>query len=426
MARSTFRLLVAASALTLIGCSSDNSSSVQGTGGSKGSGGTPLGTGGTGSGGQGSGGQGSGGTGNGGQGSGGTPLGTGGTGSGGQGTGGKTGSGGTTGTATGGTSGIAAGGTTGGGSGGKMGNGGVTGTAGATGIAGNTGDGGIAAGGITGGGGTGPGGKTGAGGTTGGGGTGPGGRTGAGGTTGGGGTTSTGAKLHAFMLLGQSNMAGYAKAQDSDKENSPRIRVIGFDDCSATGRKKDEWADAAPPLHECWNSAVGPGDSFSKTLLDKIPAGDSILLVPCALSGKSINDMKKGTSNYTWFISRAKSAQQLGAVIEGLLFHQGESDCGQSTWPAAVKQFVTDLRTDLNLGDTVPFLAGELPPDSACSQHNTLVDQLPSQITNAFVVSSSGLKLDPADTQYHMHFGHDDTVEMGKRYEAKLVDALKW
>jgi hypothetical protein len=315
-------------------------------------------------------------------------------------------------------------------SGGRTGFGGATASGGTTTSGGRTGLGGSTMGGTTSaGGGNSSGGRTGmagstsaggrtAGGVTAGGGSGSGGSTGAGG--------GTGAKLHVFLLLGQSNMAGYAKAQDSDKENSSRIRVIGFDDCSATGRKKDQWADAAPPLHECWNSAVGPGDSFSKTLLAKIPAGDSILLVPCALSGKSINDMKKGTSNYTWFISRAKSAQQLGGVVEGLLFHQGESDCGQSSWPSAVKQFVTDLRTDLSLGDSVPFLAGELPPDSACKQHNTLVNQLPNTITNAFVVSSQGLKLDPADTAYHMHFGHDDTVELGKRFEAKLVEALKW
>jgi hypothetical protein len=308
--------------------------------------------------------------------------------------GGMTTSGGTTGT--GGTT--SSGGKSG--TGGKIGSGGKTGSAGAGGITasgGNKGTGGIAAtGGVT--------------------------RTG--GITGKGGSTSTGSTFYVFLLLGQSNMAGYAKAKDTDKENSSRIRVIGFDDCSATGRKKDQWADAAPPLHECWNGAVGPGDSFSKTLLDKIPAGDSILLVPCALSGKSINDMKKGTSNYTWFISRAKSAQQLGGVVEGFIFHQGESDCGQSSWPSAIKQFVTDLRTDLGLANNPPFLAGELPRSSACSNHNPLVNQLPGLITNAYVVSSEGLNLDPADTQYHMHFGHDDTVELGKRYAAKMIEAL--
>jgi hypothetical protein len=45
-------------------------------------------------------------------------------------------------------------------------------------------------------------------------------------------------------------------------------------------------------------------------------------------------------------------------------------------------------------------------------------------ITNAHVISAEGLNLDPADTQWNMHFGHDDTVELGKRYEAKLAELL--
>jgi hypothetical protein len=412
MMRNTVRFLVATSALALVGCGSDNPGGASGTGGhaggSQGSGGATVSSGGS----DGSGGSvGTGGS----MGSGGTVESGGAPGSGGKtGSGGNTGNGGSTGSG-----GIATGGTTGrggAGSGGNTGNGGSA-------AGGTTGNGGSAAGGTTGNGGSAAGGTTGNGGSAAGGATGSGGL-GAGGKTGAGG--STGATLHVFLLLGQSNMAGYAKAQTSDKENSPRIRVIGFDDCSATGRKKDQWADAAPPLHECWNSAVGPGDSFSKTLLDKIPAGDSILLVPCALSGKSINDFKKGTSNYTWFISRAKSAVQLGGVIEGFLFHQGESDCGQSTWPATVAQFVTDLRTDLGLGNNPPFLAGELPYSSACTNHNPLVAKLAGLVTNGYVVSAQGLNLDPADTAYHMHFGHDDTVELGKRFEAKMVEALKW
>jgi hypothetical protein len=402
---------MAASALAFVGCSSSNPGPASGTGGhtqgSQSSGGATIGS----------------------SSSGGSTV-----------TGGSIGNGGTTrsggSTGNGGSTGSATGGTTGGGG---------TASGGSTGAGGSTGDGGTSAGGSTGNGGTSAAGTTGSGGSAAAGsGSGTGGRTGAGGSTGGrgaGGTTgsggsgaggktgaggSSGATLHVFLLLGQSNMAGYAKAQATDKENSPRIRVIGFDDCSSTGRKKDQWADAAPPLHECFNSAVGPGDWFSKTLLDKIPASDSILLVPCALSGKSINDFKKGTTNYTWFISRAKSAVQLGGVIEGFLFHQGESDCGQSTWPATVAQFVTDLRTDLGLSNNPPFLAGELPYSSACTNHNPLVAKLAGLVTNGYVVSAQGLNLDPADTAYHMHFGHDDTVELGKRFEAKMVEALKW
>jgi hypothetical protein len=309
-----------------------------------------------------------------------------------------------------GTGGVGAGGTvsTGGevANGGSQTSGGRSGAGGASTSGGAVGSGGMSAGGAMGSGGVGRGGSTGAG----------------GGAAGG----STGSKFHVFLLLGQSNMAGYPKAQAADKVKNDRIKVLGFDDCSATGRKADQWDVAVPPLHECWNGALGPGDYFAKTLIDKIPANDTIGLVPCALSGQAIEVMmKSGGSKYTWILNRAKAAQQIGGVIEGILFHQGESNCGNSGWPDKVKTFITDLRTDLGIGD-VPFLAGELAPTGACSQHNTLVNKLPTIMTKAYVVSAQGLVLDPADTTYHLHFDHDSQVTFGKRYEATMVQALGW
>jgi hypothetical protein len=221
-------------------------------------------------------------------------------------------------------------------------------------------------------------------------------------------------------------MAGYPKAQEADKVKNPRIKVLGYDNCSATGRKQDQWDTAVPPLHECWNGAIGPGDYFAKTLVDVIPASDTIGLVPCAISGEKIETfLKSGGSKYNWILQRAKAAQQAGGVIEGMLFHQGESNNGDSSWPGKVNTLVTDLRNDLKLGN-VPFLAGELPYDGGCAGHNTLVNKLPTVVSNAYVVSAQGLALDPADTQWRLHFGHDAQVTFGKRYEAKMVEALHW
>ncbi len=232
--------------------------------------------------------------------------------------------------------------------------------------------------------------------------------------------------FHVFLLLGQSNMAGYPKAQAADKTENPRIKVLGYDSCAGTGRQQDQWDVAVPPLHECWNSAIGPGDYFAKTLIDVLPADDTIGLVPCAISGEKIETfMKVGGAKYSWIIGRAELAQQAGGVIEGILFHQGESNCTDPQWPGKVSTLVTDLRNDLSLGD-VPFLAGELAPTGNCSAHNTLVNQLPGLIDNAHVVSAAGLTLDPADTTYHVHFGHDSQVTFGQRYEAKMVQALGW
>jgi Carbohydrate esterase, sialic acid-specific acetylesterase len=232
--------------------------------------------------------------------------------------------------------------------------------------------------------------------------------------------------FHVFLLLGQSNMAGYPKAQPADRAEDPRVRVLGFDNCAATGRVTDQWDVAAPPLHECWNDGLGPGDYFAKTLLDIIPEGDSIGLVPCAISGERIEPfLKVGGTRYDYIVRRARMAQEAGGVIEGILFHQGESNSGDASWPGKVNTLVTDLRTDLALGD-VPFLAGELLYTGGTAGHNTQVNRIPGMVSNSFVISANGLVVDPADTQWNLHFGHDSVVEFGKRYAQTMIEALGW
>jgi arabinoxylan arabinofuranohydrolase len=233
-------------------------------------------------------------------------------------------------------------------------------------------------------------------------------------------------KFHCFLLLGQSNMAGYALAQAADKMEDPRVLVLGYDNNSTLGRVTDQWDVACPPLHAAWLDAIGPGDWFGKTVIQNVPAGDTIGLIPCAISGEKIETfMKVGGTKYSWIINRAKLAQQRGGVIEGILFHQGESNSGDTSWPGKVRTLVTDLRNDLNLGN-VPFLAGELLYSGPCAGHNTLVNQLPSLITNCYVISANGLVQDPGDTTYHLHFSHDSSVEFGKRYAAKMIQVLGW
>lgn len=230
--------------------------------------------------------------------------------------------------------------------------------------------------------------------------------------------------FHVFLLLGQSNMAGYPEAEAVDEVENPRIKVLEYDDCAGTGRQTDEWDVAVPPLHACWNGAIGPADDFAKTLIDELPAEDTIGLVPCAISGERIETfMKVGGAKYGWIVERGKLAQQEGGAIEGILFHQGESNNGDPSWPGKVSMLIDDLRADLELGD-VPFLAGELPHDGGCAGHDTLVSMLPSVVTNGHVVSADGLALDRADTMWRLHFGHDAQVSFGQRYAAKMIEAL--
>ncbi len=301
--------------------------------------------------------------------------------------------------------------------------GGSPGTGGAPVTSGGAGAGGTASGGSA------TGGAASGGSTTGGaasGGTASGGAASAGAGNGGTGGSDATPVFHVFLLLGQSNMAGYSKAEPADKVEDERIQVLGFDDCAATGRQTNEWDVAVPPLHECWNGALGPGDYFAKTLVDALPEGDTIGLVPCAISGERIETfMKVGGTKYEWILERARMAQQAGGVIEGMLFHQGESNCGDPAWPGKVGTLVEDLRADLG-ASSAPFLAGELPYDGNCSNHNPLVNDIPNVITNAHVVSARDLVVDPADTEWNLHFDHDSQVTLGARFADTMTRALGW
>jgi hypothetical protein len=231
--------------------------------------------------------------------------------------------------------------------------------------------------------------------------------------------------FHIFLLLGQSNMAGFEKATDEDAVANSRILALGFDDCPAAGRTEGEWSVALPPLHECWNGALGPGDTFARAMLDAYPSGDTIGLVPSALSGKPVETFMKGLpdSRYEWILSRAKAALEAGGVIEGILYHQGESNCGQEDWPAKVAEFVTDLRNDLGLADNVPFLAAELLHSGDCARHNALVHRIPEHLSNATVISADGLPMAEADP-WRVHFSREAEIELGLRYARAMLLVL--
>ncbi|HKO47764.1 MAG TPA: sialate O-acetylesterase [Polyangiaceae bacterium] len=253
----------------------------------------------------------------------------------------------------------------------------------------------------------------------------------AGGSAGAAGTPSgADPKFLIFLLLGQSNMVGQPQPQSQDQQQDPRIKVLAYDNCTNVNRKYNQWYPASPPLHQC-DAGVGPGDYFSKTLIQSLPEGYTIGLVPNAVNGAPIDLIRKGVprtgymlppdnhwaTGYDWVLSRAREAQKVG-VIRGILFHQGESDREQAAWVDKVKGLVKDLRTDLGIGD-VPFLAGELYYNGCCKAHNPLIKQVTDSVTNGFLISASGLN---GVDQYH--FDLAGQRELGKRYGTAMQGAL--
>jgi hypothetical protein len=235
-----------------------------------------------------------------------------------------------------------------------------------------------------------------------------------------------------FLLIGQSNMEGVPLPEPQDLLPHPRVEVLAYD--NVVGREYNQWHVATPPLHS-GGTGVGPGDYFAKTLIEQLPDKCRVGLVPCGIKGVDIDFFRKGVVSkrrpefpippdnhwagaYEWVISRAKLAQEVG-VIRGILFHQGESDSEQTIWMERVAELVRELRRELGLGETVPFLVGELCHSGACASHNEHICQLPQRIANTFVVSAEGLTgID------RFHFDLPSQRELGRRYGRVMLEAL--
>jgi Carbohydrate esterase, sialic acid-specific acetylesterase len=245
-----------------------------------------------------------------------------------------------------------------------------------------------------------------------------------GGTAGAGGGATGEPVFHIFMLMGQSNMAGVAPAQASDKNTDERLKIWGG--CKQTA---GQWNLANPPLSDCpggsginLSTSVDPGIWFAKTLLKKLPAGDTVGLVGTAESGEKIETFLTGGKHHDAIMKKIAAVKTAkNARFAGVIFHQGESNNTQGTWPGLVKQLYNEVKQAFGVNYDVPFILGELPAGGCCSAHNTRVHEAAQQLPMGSYVTQDGTKV---MDQYH--FDHASVVLMGTRYGDKMIEALKW
>lgn len=241
-----------------------------------------------------------------------------------------------------------------------------------------------------------------------------------------GGTGGSGSVFHVFMLMGQSNMAGVAPREASDANTDQRMKIWGG--CNMPQR---QWNTVTnPPLNDCpgekgWNlnNTVDPGIWFAKTLLPRLPAGDTMGMIGTAESGESINTFITGGSHHAMILRKISEVKAASPTprFAGIIFHQGESDSGQSTWPGKVVQLYNEVKAAWGVNFDVPFILGELPAGGCCSGHNNLVHQAADMLPDGHWVSQMGTNV---MDQYH--FDHASVVLMGQRYGESMIEAKNW
>jgi len=223
-------------------------------------------------------------------------------------------------------------------------------------------------------------------------------------------------KLHVYLLMGQSNMAGRGKVDPASEPNDRQLLVF---------TKEQTWAVAKDPLH--WDkpkiAGVGPGLSFAKAMAEASP-GTTIGLVPCAVGGTPLSRWEKGGDLYNAAVERARAAMKTG-TLSGVLWHQGEADSSEklaSTYRERLVRMFQNLRADLGT-PSLPIVAGELGRfhteriGKPSQMINDALHAASKELSSVAVASSESLQ----DGGDKLHFGTEAQREFGRRYAAAML-----
>lgn len=225
-------------------------------------------------------------------------------------------------------------------------------------------------------------------------------------------------KLHLYLLIGQSNMAGRGAIAPPDEVPHPRVLAL-----DPLGR----WRMALDPLHHDKPTAgVGLGSWFGRAVADADP-GVVVGLIPSAVGGTPLSRWQKEGDLYPKALEQARLAQSQG-VLKGILWHQGENDsdteANASSYAARLSAMIADLRNDLHLPD-LPFVAGTLGDflireprldTPFAARVNDQIRTLTNQVPHFALVEAT--RLTPMSDK--IHFDTPSLRELGTRYAAAL------
>ena len=240
-----------------------------------------------------------------------------------------------------------------------------------------------------------------------------------------------------YLLIGQSNMAGRGLFEPADTL-APLEGVWLLD---GDGRP----VPAREPLnrYSTIRKALSlQGVSLAHGFAEEARArtGRRVLLVVNARGGSSLEQWmpdapagRFGTSTseheqlrgqempsfYGEAVRRARQGMGYGP-LKAILWHQGESDSDSirvATYLPRLEAFVSALRTDLGVGESVPFIAGQIQPRHAnAALFNPMISRIGERVPNSCCVASDSLETLPDG----LHFTRDAQFELGRRY----ADAL--
>lgn len=232
--------------------------------------------------------------------------------------------------------------------------------------------------------------------------------------------------IKAFLLIGQSNMAGRGDFGEVPEIANDRIVML----------RNGRWIPMAEPINPdrpIWgrfHSGIGLSASFAEAFANDHP-DDVAGLIPCADGGTSLSDLQPGGELYDNALFQMKQARRTAEIV-GVLWHQGEHDASHpelaARYRGRLEALFASLRRDGRL-QGVPFIVGELgrylaesPYDGLDTGYATINEALHAVAAESPLVgiaSSDGLL--PKEDQ--LHFRSASLRELGRRYYAAWKEA---
>lgn len=258
-------------------------------------------------------------------------------------------------------------------------------------------------------------------------------------------------KLHLYLLIGQSNMQG-AGSPYSAELDAPVARVVKFGSRNSMENLFVKGGHSLTAL-ETTNSGIGMGLEFGKTILAAQNDPEVVIcLINHALGSSAIqwwapgvidNDQINPVTGQNYYlydeaIQRVNAASNHG-VLKGVLWHQGEYNCGTNTTPdsdpdgyaARLQTLVDNLRNSFS-NPSLPFVCGKFVPATwtyadgspgaftglpfRATVEAALAD-IPNQRTNTFCVDNDGLR---GRSDQLIHFDSYSQRLLGQRYAGAI------
>lgn len=223
--------------------------------------------------------------------------------------------------------------------------------------------------------------------------------------------------LWIFVMAGQSNMAGRGFVEPKDTISNNRVLTID---------KSGKWIYAKEPLNLNEPSYVGLdcGLSFANKLLEYVPEGISIGIIPCAIGGTAIeqwldDEIYREVKLLSNFQDKVNLCQKNGE-IKGILWHQGESNA----YTELIPQYSDNLKSLTNIfrkivkDDTLPIFMGQLGSYTNKDDQvlwdsiNIIIDDFVEENENTYIIRTHDLK----DKGDKLHFDSESQREMGRRF----------